>query len=299
LPDALDVLLDDGIRVGVWPMLDDGAGRWANARNASAFSAFARSAADVVGARRVSEIVVDMEPAIEVVRVAMGSLRAAGQMLLEGAADRSRVAGARCTYEDLVRALAQRGLPTSVVAVPMVLLDPVPSVTGRAAGRTHWQALLGTPVDGPAWSHVNVMLYTSILEGWSGGLLDRRRAESVLATACRAALARYGKKSGVSLGAVGPGAFGDEPVYRSPAELARDVAVARACGMNDLALFDLGGVLARGPVEAWLEAFVATEAARELPADSLRGRAAFSLASSTAASIGMIAPLFRRAGLTR
>ena len=50
------------------------------------------------------------------------------------------------------------------------------------------------------------------------------------------------------------GALGDEPRYRDPSELAVDVAVARAGGVETLNLFDLGGVLRRGPAEAWLEA---------------------------------------------
>jgi hypothetical protein len=290
LPETLDALRGEGVEAGVWPMLDDGEGRWANARNAAAFSAFARAVADAVGERPVTEVMVDLEPAIDDVRAALSGVRGAGK-LLEWAADRARLEGARGEYEQLVRALGERGVATSAVAVPMVLLD-----RGETA---HWQALLGTPLAGPAWRSVNVMLYTSILEGWSRGLLDRTRAESILMTACRATIARYGERGGVSLGAVGTGAFGDEPVYRSPEELARDVAVARACGMDDLALLDLGGVLAREPCEAWLEAFATTEATRDLPPESLRGRAAFSAASIGGAWVGAIAPLLRRAGLGR
>jgi hypothetical protein len=108
------------------------------------------------------------------------------------------------------------------------------------------------------------MLYTSILEGWSHGLLRRADALALGAAGCAASRARFGAKAGASLGAVGPGAFGDEPVYRSPGELAEDVGAARAEGVDDLALFDLGGVLRRPPAEAWLEAFT-TAPARPAP----------------------------------
>jgi hypothetical protein len=289
LPPTLDVLLGEGIEVGVWPMLDDREGRWANVRNAAAFATFAREVAASVGERPIAELTVDLEPAIDDMRAALVSLRGAGRMIQE-ASDKARFDAARATYEGLVRALAERGIATSAVAVPMVLLDRPPDAP-------HWQGLLGTPLDGPAWSAVNVMLYTSMVEGWSHGLLDRARAESVLASACRATAARYGEKGCLSLGVVGTGALGDEPVYRSPTELARDVAVARACNVDDLVLFDLGGVLARAPAEAWLDAFTSTEPTRDMPPDSLRGRSAFSVASVTAASIGVLAPLLRRAGL--
>jgi hypothetical protein len=82
----------------------------------------------------------------------------------------------------------------------------------------------------------------------------------MLGLCARRARTRWGARAGLSLGAVGTGAFGDEPVLRSPAELARDVAIARAAGIQELSLFELGGVLRRAPAEPWLEAFCSGEA---------------------------------------
>lgn len=138
---------------------------------------------------------------------------------------------------------------------------------------------MGTPVDGIPWDHATAMLYTSILEGWSRGALHRDDAVSLLAGGCRAARARWGAAAGASLGAVGTGALGDEPVYRSAGELAEDVAVARACGIDDLALFDLGGVLARPPVAPWLDAFTRTEPLSMAPRMTLRARVCLAAAS--------------------
>jgi hypothetical protein len=84
---------------------------------------------------------------------------------------------------------------------------------------------------------------------------------------------------------VGTGAFGDEPTYRSPAELADDVAVARGAGVDDLALFDLGGVLRRPPAEAWLEAFTAIDAGAPPPGPMLTGRARAVVAAARAAGV--------------
>jgi hypothetical protein len=99
------------------------------------------------------------------------------------------------------------------------------------------------------------MAYTSLFEGWSRGLVDRRRAETMLAMCARLTRFRFGERAGISLGTIGVGAFEDEPCYRSPAELARDVAIAAAAGITELSVFDLGGILRRAPAEAWLEAF--------------------------------------------
>ena len=119
------------------------------------------------------------------------------------------------------------------------------------------QRTLGTPVDAlPVDSH-SVMAYTSLFEGWSRGLVGRRRAEWMLSLCARSARTRWGTRASLSLGAVGTGAFGDEPTYRSPAELTRDVAIARAASITDLSLFELGGLLRRAPAQAWLEALCA------------------------------------------
>jgi hypothetical protein len=101
------------------------------------------------------------------------------------------------------------------------------------------------------------MLYTSMIEGWSRGFIPRRRALDLLARGTVASLRRFGAAAGVSVGVVDVGALGDEPRYRDPGELAADVAAASAQGVETVNLFDLGGVLRRGPAEAWLEALTA------------------------------------------
>src|SRR5215471_339493 len=72
LPETVRALEGEGIDVSLWPMLDDADGRWANARNAELFAAFARKVAESVAPR---ELVVDLEPHIEDVRAATASVR--------------------------------------------------------------------------------------------------------------------------------------------------------------------------------------------------------------------------------
>ncbi len=293
-PDTVDAareaaarFADAGLRPAIWPMLADADGRWIGAANAAVFCAFAERLAGELGA---AEIVLDLEPPIEAVRqLTMGAplgaapssapkppalaSRAGGAGLLLAALHPAAYQAARARIAGLATRLRARGTAVSAAVALPILLD-------RPGGDAPWQERLGTPVDGIAWDHVSPMLYTSILEGWSRGLLARGDVRALLAWSCAASARRFGPLAGASLGAVGTGAFGDEPVYRSPAELADDVAVARAAGVDDLALFDLGGVLRRPPAEAWLEAFTTepttppiTEAAARLPALTHRARA--------------------------
>jgi hypothetical protein len=84
------------------------------------------------------------------------------------------------------------------------------------------------------------------------------------------------------------GALGDEPVYRAVRELREDVAAARAAGIEDLSLFDLGGVLARPPAEAWIEALVETPRGGGAAAP-LTPRAQCALAAARVAQIARLA----------
>lgn len=259
LPDLAAACAGAGVDVAVWPMIEDEAGRWVSAGNAAAFGAFVARLLDALDGRGLvaAEVVFDLEPPIEDVRRALAGGRGALELLRGGGARaRPRWGDAQRALSAMAEALHARGVATSAAIVPLVLAD------GPSRG---WERILGTPVSAPPWGRVGPMVYTSLIEGYARGALGRADAVALLAWGCRAAALRFGPRAGVSLGAVGVGALGDEPVYRSPDELREDVAVAVAAGVEDLALFDLGGVLARPPAEAWLEAFVAPPLAARLP----------------------------------
>lgn len=280
--------LDEGVSLGLWPMLADGEGRWVNVQNASKFGALIDQLLQALDPRGLvpKEIVFDLEPSMLVARALLDRRESAS-----GVASMFRSAGDTHSFEDGQRTLARstqalvdRGISCAAALVPLVLLD-----TPQGAP---WQKLLGTPVDEPRWDRVSVMLYTSILEGWSKGTMRRRHALEILERASLATRARFGARGGVSLGAVGTGAFGNEPVYRGAHELAQDVGSTLASGITDITLFDLGGVLARSPAESWLAALVETDAIEAPSRNALRLRAANSL--ERLGTLGLARLLMRR-----
>lgn len=284
LPHVARVLRDAGVLVSVWPMLADDEGRWASAQNASAFVRFVRDTADELTAAGVAprEILLDLEPPFTHARALAAKV---GSRANGGGPSPRRETSVRAmdaAEADLAAAVADlhaRGIATASAVWPLVALDP--------PGQKGWQALLGTPVDALATGRVSVMIYTSILEGWSRGTIRRRDATALLAAASVRVARRWGPGAGVSLGCVGPGALMDEPTYRDPGELAEDAALARAAGCHDLSLFDLGGVLAREPAEAWLDAFaIAGDPAVPGAGSSKRVRAARGLARIATWALG-------------
>ncbi len=263
------------LSVGLWPLLDDAHGRWLNPRNAHAFEAWATQLLDVTLAARLrlDAMVLDLEPPIDEVQAALdGELKTARAWLgrdLDGA-----------VHHRLVGRVRDAGLEAVAAVVPTVLLE------GRAS--RGWQRALGTPIDAD-YDRVSAMTYTTLFEGYGLGVIGRDDARALLARFAREALARLGSRASLSLGAVGIGALGDERTYRGPEELAEDVAIARGEGVEDLALFDLSGVLARGPIEPWLDALDA-EPLDEPPPPTARSRAAMATAYVTGVALDVAAP---------
>jgi hypothetical protein len=290
LPDVARALRDAGVPLSIWPMLSDDRGRWASVHNAEEFSRLALSVCDALEAvgARPRDLLFDLEPPFAQAR-ALAALGAARTPSPEG---RERFASGlgrpstpvfEAASQVLSRAVGEihaRGIATSLAVWPLVALDP--------PGERAWQSVLGTPVDALGTghvSHVSVMVYTSILEGWSRGALRRRHTTALLAAAAARTVRRWGPQAGISLGCVGTGAFHDEPTYRDPSELAEDAAIARASGCAKLTLFDLGGVLSREPAEAWLDAFASSGEAPALPA-SRRVHAARRIARAVTWALG-------------
>lgn len=248
LPAVAARLQHAGLSLSVWPMISDEEGRWANAQNAATFVRFVRETVDTLDRAGAvpREVLIDLEPPFAQARAlatrGLGAVKARPRSAPVPLFDSAAMLLARAVED-----LRARGVATSSAVWPLVALDP--------PGERGWQGLLGTPVDALPTDRVSVMMYTSIVEGWSRGTIRRRHASALLSAATARALRRWGERAGMSIGCVGTGAFEDEPVYRDPSELADDVAIARGAGCEDLSLFDLGGVLARPPAEAWLEAF--------------------------------------------
>jgi hypothetical protein len=191
-----------GLAVSLWPMLADREGRWANAKNLDRFAVLVEAIVGAIGPGGAlpAEVMIDLEPSIEELRGGVAPSEAPSSAVnahfLPLAGDPRAYASARARLTALVGDLHARGVAVGSAVPPTVLLDPDRGDPARGGSRP-FQETLGTPVDGPAWDHVNVMLYTSILEGWSRGVLRRADARAFLAFAARAARDRFGDRAGV------------------------------------------------------------------------------------------------------
>jgi hypothetical protein len=247
IPGAVRTLEDEGVRVALWPMIEDEKGRWPSVKNADPWIWFAEEVLRVVEKARapLREVLFDLEPPFGSVRaLTPGHFSPAALLRM---AKRDPHAHGRAALVSFRNALRERGITVSAAIVPLCVFSP------------RWERLLGTPVTAVDADLPSVMAYTTIYEGWSRRVFSRSDALTLLQRTAQRTVEAYGARAGISLGTVGTGAFEDEPVYRSPDELLTDVVVARAAGIRKLTLFDLGGVVRRGPPEAWLSAFTADQ----------------------------------------
>lgn len=271
-------LVDDGRQVTVWPMLDHADGRWPSVHNAERFDTFV---AEVLGRLGTlpQGLALDFEPPIDELP---GLIRLEPKAIVARWRRRGLAARATAHFAGLCTELHAHGLHTVAVTFPFSLEDDA---------RAGWQRLFGTPLSGLPCHQFNAMLYTSMFEGYTRGLLDRDDARGLLSWWSASMHRRFDDRAAVSLGCVGPGILGDEPTYRSPQELTEDVAIARRSGVEQLVLFSLGGVLSRPPAEAWLDALVHTPAAVASTPLTPKGRVVIGGLRAGAKSLGWVAAL--------
>lgn len=245
-PDRVDGLerlaqaaADHGVPLGVWPMLSDAQGRWLSAANAAPFAEFGSAILRrmATAGHLPSTLVLDLEPPLGRVRALIDG-RAVGL--------RRPAKHSLAPLESLRSELARDAIETLAAVVPTVCTDP--------RGRPGWQRALGVPVDDVQADTVSAMLYSSLAVGYSRGVLRPEDGPALVHAFARATRQRFGKHSAVSLGAVGPGALGDEASLAGPDALRADAGAARAAGVHDLAVFELGAMLRRDPTEAWFDA---------------------------------------------
>ena len=246
LPETLASLKGAGCQFGLWPMIDDASGRWLSLHNADVFFEFCNRVTGICFDRDVvpQRFALDLEPPID-------SMKSWLKM-------RPRLKKRVKTEHEFPTSLSKfvtdiqsMGVSIDAAVLPLVALPDAKAARG-------WERRLGTPLHTLPFDSIGTMVYTTLFRGYSKGLLSRRDALAILNKLCKSSKERFGTKSSISLGCVGTGALGDEAIYEHPDELAQDIAVVHAAGIRDISLFDLGGVVKRGNIEAWLDAFAYT-----------------------------------------
>ena len=239
----------EGIRVILWPMLADADGRWLNLTNVRTFMDFV----DQLPTKEFP-LLLDLEPPIHRAREL---LRGKFFNRRHARSPDARNAAVADAAMDAIAEMTTRAARTEAVV-------PAPLIWGEP-----WSSVLATPPLQPAFAAVEVMGYSSLLEGYGRGLIQRRQALDLTRRLATAA-SQLGWR--LSVGVTGGGALGDERPLRSVGELAQDVAIAHQQGVTAVSLHSLQGALERPPLSQWLDA-LCTPWSEFVAPRSLRGAA--------------------------
>lgn len=256
LLDLTETATSAGVTLRPWLLLPESDGYWPGATNATEFSTKARGLMDAWDARGLapSALIVDMELRYDLAVQVTEHLAkeppdlAAVIALMQGNIDRDRFTAATTEYAALADEAHDRGWQVHLTTLPTVLDDD-------ADGDDDLRQALGIPVEGIAWDVMTFQAYRTLLGELVAGSGSGPPTAFVVYDYGRDARERYGERAGLDLGLVGAGVT-DSPVYAGPVELREDVEAAHAAGVPaaQINVYNLDGMLDRGPAESWLEA---------------------------------------------
>lgn len=250
---AFRQIKEAGVELVLWPLLSKEEGYFPFERNVPVYAETVKRLMDWARDNSCAPgmIAVDLElPFHQMMAVleatGLGKVHSALGILKENR-DPERYRAAKAGLIELNGWLHARDIETIAAALPWVALELEGDVELV-------QDMMETPVAGVGFDVLSPMLYASMLVGMTEGLVTARDADWLIFDSCVHLRARYGwRTAGVSLGVTGTGVLGNEPTFSRPEELMVGVEAALAAGVRDIGIYNLEGILERGPRE-WLDA---------------------------------------------
>jgi hypothetical protein len=256
-----------GVATSVWALLPDNAGYWANEGNAKEYTEYVYSIYDWADRNKfgIPWLAVDLETPHS---QAIALKEARGLDLLRCARDfykanrnPGRFYDAGTVYAKLAGAMRARGVKTVTAASNFVADDFKMSTIG-------FQDLLETPISTVGWDVISFMIYTSMFAGYFGSIFSRAGACRYLYSTMSDMKEALWSRAAVSIGCTYIGKLGDEPYYKTPKELLPDMQAAKAALVDDIAIYNLEGILRSPKPEEWFETLLSCEA--RVPAPDFR-----------------------------
>lgn len=251
---ALAKLKEAAVDVAFWPLLEHEQGYFAYEGNVNEFAGLVRHQLEWAEKNGVMPdmVAVDLEMPIHQMRLVTQThnpLEKIACIVSSAKAnlDRERYHKAKAVLDALNCELQDRGVRTLTAVLPWVGIE-------MESDAELLQDMTETPASGIGWDVVSPMLYVSMLAGMSAGAFSIKDANWIVYDNCSKLRAKYGGRSGVSLGLTGGGVLEEEPVFEVPAELLVGLGAALAAGIRDVSIYSLKGIIDRKDPEEWFEA---------------------------------------------
>lgn len=257
LRSLLTAARDRGIRVTLWPLLSTEQGPWANELNVTIYAELVRKMMDWLDQINVHPewFTVNMEDSLAQMDIIGGYFYAKDYQnlakFLIGNINPVSFAAAVATYQNLITEMHRRGYKVMITTYPFMMDD-------FQDGDADLQDIANVPIQGIDWDALTFTTYRTAYSEDFGMTFN----PSFVYDYGVAAKKLFGDKARLSIGIIGESEHG--PGYTSPADLALDVAAAKASGIHEIDMFHLEGMIEKGGPEVWLDA-LNTPAKKPLP----------------------------------
>lgn len=256
----LDLYHQNNIDVSPWLLLPDEKGYWPNKTNVDDFGTMIRDLFDWTERKglHLPWLSIDLEPSVEFADVLSG-----GSKFLS----RSKLA-----IEFYRRARKGRKDFTEASKKYQQLLDDIHGHQCKALAiafffhiddirkkREKFQAFFGLPVTTVQWDRVSLMIYNSMMVPMLKGLYNFKDAATFLYHYAKIGKEYFGQRMHTSIGVTWVGKIGNEPYYKKPEEMKMDVEAVRGAGVEEIAIYNLEGILRCPKPEEWFELILKTE----------------------------------------
>lgn len=251
-PDLKTVLKDaqnKEIKTTIWPLLPIDDGPWANEMNYEKFGKLLDKVTNWLEKEQLHPewIVINMENSdaqMKFIRKCFHQQHYDKLInLLLSNIDPEHFAKAVQAYKEIVKGLQKKGYKVMITTYPFLLddfKDKDPDI----------QDLTNVPIAGIPWDAFTFTTYRTAYSGDFGV----KFTPFIVFEYARLAKKYFGKKARISLGIIGSSSHGFG--FESPADLAKDIAAAKAIGIDEVDLFHLKGMVNEGGPFAWIDSAI-------------------------------------------
>jgi len=254
----LQVYNSRGIPISIWATLSDKQGYWINERNAHIFEKYIFRLVEQIEREKctINGICIDMEPPLKQVQAIVKPRRffqpylAYVRMATVNVNNRRYFEATRRLHS-VQKYLKAKNIESFATFLRQVYYD-------IRFNSNIIQNALETPIFSIPWDKYNIMYYATVIREE----LKQRSAEEVdykIYHELSFLRERIGEKLCVSVGVTNVGKLGNEIFYQDDTRFIRDIGIVKACGIDDITLFSLDGIMDPVLLEKYLRMMIQAE----------------------------------------
>ncbi|MCX7745874.1 MAG: hypothetical protein N2645_03140 [Clostridia bacterium] len=248
---------DKNVPVSLWLTLADEDGYWINERNADKFDKYVQDVIHSIDERdlKVEGVCIDLEPSLRDVKNIWGaknifSLSMVYIKMLLNNISKKRFRAASEILRRTAEFLKAKGLESYATSLCYCYYD-------LKFKSDFMQNVLEVPFFEVPWEKYNMMYYSTLIRHELRR--EKINIDYLIYYQMMHLKEKLGDRLAVSIGLSNVGKLGNEPYYDNLNDLSKDVGLLKECGVGDISLFSLDGLMDVQSLEAFLSTIAASK----------------------------------------